>query len=239
MLDYFTRQRALFSKVLSQSPLYWKISPQTYSRYIQMMKILPSIVSGQVLDAGAGNLTSKVLLKQFAGKYESMDITRHCEEIDFLGDIQDMNFIPDGKYDVVYSSQVLEHVPRPWDAVDEIFRIVKPGGCAIITVPHLSALHEEPHDYYRYTPYSLNFLLSSAGFNNVRVYKMGGLLSFIIHPFCMFFVLLFWRLPVIKWVVFWINFVVLVFPSMMIDRLFGLEKKYPANIMVIGSKDAV
>ncbi len=42
---------------------------------------------------------------------------------------------PDSTYDIVLCSHVLEHVPRDRVAMKEIFRILKPGGWAILQVP--------------------------------------------------------------------------------------------------------
>lgn len=40
---------------------------------------------------------------------------------------------PDGTFDVVYSSNVLEHVPDPWAMADEMVRVTRPGGIAVIS----------------------------------------------------------------------------------------------------------
>lgn len=49
-------------------------------------------------------------------------------------DVTDIQF-PDGYFDVVYCSHVLEHVPDDRRAIRELLRVVKPGGWAIIMVP--------------------------------------------------------------------------------------------------------
>ena len=66
-------------------------------------------------------------------------------------------------------------------ALKEFQRVLKPGGYLILTVPHLSWLHNEPHDYYRYTPHGLRFLLARAGFQDKYIVPAGGLLSFLGH----------------------------------------------------------
>lgn len=38
-----------------------------------------------------------------------------------------------GSFDLTYSSNVLEHVQRPWDLADEMLRVTKPGGTAVIS----------------------------------------------------------------------------------------------------------
>lgn len=51
-------------------------------------------------------------------------------------DVRSTSF-PDDYFDFVFSSDVLEHVPHPEHAFREIFRILKPGGRFIFTVPFL------------------------------------------------------------------------------------------------------
>lgn len=50
-------------------------------------------------------------------------------------DLQGLSF-PDASFDIVLSSDVLEHVPDPYLAHQEIFRVLKPGGRHIFTVPY-------------------------------------------------------------------------------------------------------
>lgn len=50
-------------------------------------------------------------------------------------DLQRLSF-PDGKFDIILSSDVLEHMPDPYAAHREIFRVLKPGGRHIFTAPY-------------------------------------------------------------------------------------------------------
>jgi SAM-dependent methyltransferase len=49
-------------------------------------------------------------------------------------DLTDID-MPDGSFDVVYASHVLEHIPDDVQAMSEILRILRPGGWAILQVP--------------------------------------------------------------------------------------------------------
>lgn len=50
-------------------------------------------------------------------------------------DLQALGF-GDASFDIVLSSDVLEHVPDPYQAHREIFRVLKPGGRHVFTVPY-------------------------------------------------------------------------------------------------------
>jgi SAM-dependent methyltransferase len=49
-------------------------------------------------------------------------------------DIMDIKF-PDGYFDVIYCSHVMEHIPDDKKAMREFYRVLKPGGWTIILVP--------------------------------------------------------------------------------------------------------
>jgi SAM-dependent methyltransferase len=67
----------------------------------------------------------------------------------------------------------MEHVPEPSQFLGEIYRVLKPGGVVIMTTPFLVPLHEEPHDYYRYTRHAIQYLLTKSGFKNIEIEPFG------------------------------------------------------------------
>ncbi len=72
-------------------------------------------------------------------------------------DIQDMPY-EDNTFDYVIADQVLEHVRKPWIAVEEVRRVLKEGGLSILTSCLLHPVHGIPYDYFRYTPAGLESL---------------------------------------------------------------------------------
>jgi SAM-dependent methyltransferase len=85
--------------------------------------------------------------------------------------------LPDASFDVVVLTQVLEHVRRPAVVIAEIARVLRPGGRLLATVPFVWELHEEPHDYWRFTPYALAALLEDAGLEAVEIAPRSDSLS--------------------------------------------------------------
>jgi SAM-dependent methyltransferase len=75
-------------------------------------------------------------------------------------------------FDAVVCTQVLEHVAEPWLVLEEFHRVIRPGGRLWLTTPLVWFLHEEPHDYYRYTSHGLRYLLARAGFEAIEVTPM-------------------------------------------------------------------
>jgi SAM-dependent methyltransferase/predicted O-methyltransferase YrrM len=85
--------------------------------------------------------------------------------------------LEDGGFDVVLLTQVLEHVLRPAAVLHEIARVLRPGGRLFATVPFVWELHEEPHDYWRFTNHALAALLEDAGFAEYAIEPRSDSLS--------------------------------------------------------------
>ncbi|MDY7012477.1 MAG: class I SAM-dependent methyltransferase [Cyanobacteriota bacterium] len=72
----------------------------------------------------------------------------------------------EGEFDCVLSDQVLEHIEgNPQAAIDETFRVLKPGGIAIHTTCFINPVHKCPGDFWRYTPDALKLLCQN--FNTI------------------------------------------------------------------------
>ena len=61
------------------------------------------------------------------------------------------------------SVQVLEHTPHPAALMAEMSRVLAPDGLLILTAPFQFRLHEQPHDYFRYSPHGLRQLCADVG----------------------------------------------------------------------------
>lgn len=137
---------------------------------------------GLVLDAGSGRGGWREVIARGGGVRESVDIVeRPGESLTWIADLAHMKEVPDNRYDCVICHQVLEHVQRPWQALEEIVRVLKPGGAFVTSVPHLSRLHDLPHDYFRYTPNGLASLLEACGLELVDLEPYGGVFCFLHH----------------------------------------------------------
>jgi SAM-dependent methyltransferase len=79
---------------------------------------------------------------------------------------------PDDSFDAVLCTQVLEHVENPDFLVQEIDRVLKSNGSALINVPFIYPLHGLPWDYQRFTPEKFSKLLNN--YRNFDVKTIGG-----------------------------------------------------------------
>jgi SAM-dependent methyltransferase len=76
----------------------------------------------------------------------------------------------------VIADQVLEHVPRPADAVRNIYAMVADGGSAMVATPFLFRVHARPYDFNRWTPAGLRQLLVDGGFagSDIETHSWGN-----------------------------------------------------------------
>lgn len=66
---------------------------------------------------------------------------------------------PDNSFDFVITDQVLEHIAGdPQQAINESWRVLRPGGIAVHTTCFINPVHKEPGDYWRFTPDALRLL---------------------------------------------------------------------------------
>lgn len=85
-----------------------------------------------------------------------------------------------GQFDLVFSSQVLEHVPDDAAVLAECARVLRTGGELVLSVPFYWPLHEEPHDHRRFTSHGLQRALPAAGFEVVDIMADSGSLTMVV-----------------------------------------------------------
>jgi SAM-dependent methyltransferase len=205
---------------------YFSLSPAGLTLLRALKPLVKEHCRGRVLDAGAGRGAYRDMLLQHAKEYVGMDVSQSTAT-SVVGDAQCLP-LTDTSFDTVFCSQVLEHVPRPWNALAEMKRVLKPGGHLILTVPHISWLHNEPHDYYRYTKHGLRFLLNQAGFEEVKMKPAGGLLSLLGHIPATVLMNLTYGVPVLHPLVrvlnrFWVSVVSALDESVEKKKIFALN----------------
>ena len=131
---------------------------------------------GRLVDIGCGEKPYRDLLAPFVTEHVGVDHSGTPHRLDRVDVTAGAYEIPLGSasFDTALLTEVLEHLEDPGAALRETYRLLRPGGKIILTTPFAWVLHETPRDFYRYTPYGLQHLLTTAGFADVSVFPIGG-----------------------------------------------------------------
>ena len=66
--------------------------------------------------------------------------------------------------DTLICLNVLEHIEDSGPVLDELNRVLKPGGELVLSIPFLYPLHDEPRDFVRLTRHGLALLADNSNF---------------------------------------------------------------------------
>lgn len=235
LLEQIRRNRASLSEAIGEGR-YEDFSALNASRFRHTRRCIADHAAGRVLDVGCGHMPFRSDVLRYADSYEGFDVERRKEGVEHVGDVQEMDGVPSGAYDTVLCLEVLEHVPRPDRAVRELARVLRPGGRLILSVPHLSRLHEEPNDFYRYTRYGVERLLACADLEEVEIVAHAGLFSFLAHQASTVLMGLVWSVPGLRQGAYGINRLLLVHLPLWLDARLDAGGLFAAGYVAVGRK---
>jgi SAM-dependent methyltransferase len=117
---------------------------------------------GPVLEVGAFQVEGQEALANlrpfFAGKsYLGVD-QRAGPGVDELADVENLPYA-DGSFGTVLALSTFEHVAHFWRGFEEVRRVLRPDGALLVACPFYFHVHDEPCDYWRFTPAALEVLL--------------------------------------------------------------------------------
>lgn len=149
------------------------LSPHAIARQAlrRALAAVAAVPRGTLLDLGCGS-------KPYAGLFPGvrwhlgLDVEQRGGA-DVIGSALHLP-VKDGGVDSILATELLEHLPEPAVLFREVHRALRPGGVLLLTTPQVWGLHEEPHDYYRFTRYGLAHLARAAGFQVIDVIPSCG-----------------------------------------------------------------
>ena len=127
---------------------------------------------GILIDVGCGEKPFYPVIRPFVDRYFGVEIPTTYAEVNRKVQVLMKNFILPFKpcsADTVLLTQVLEHTYEPVRLLASIKPVLKDDAYLVVTVPKSNPVHEEPYDYFRYTPFSLRKMMDDAGLETVSL----------------------------------------------------------------------
>ncbi len=140
-------------------------------------------MNGKILEVGCGEGRGVELLAPTATEYVAIDkirdiinlLRKKYPGISFIhAFVPPFGDIPSGHFDTVVSFQVIEHIKNDRLFLEEIYRVLRPGGIALLTTPNRKkTLTRNPWHIREYTASELQQLAAGV-FNRVEIKGIAG-----------------------------------------------------------------
>ncbi|MEO8513194.1 MAG: class I SAM-dependent methyltransferase [Ignavibacteria bacterium] len=143
---------------------YYYVSILTRKAY---EKVIPGLLKEnknlKILDYGCGVMPYKHLFEGYIGKYTGVDVGNNPKAEINIQSGETLPFMND-EFDIVLSSQVLEHVKDVEQYMNECYRVLKNNGYLLLSTHGTWQYHASPYDYHRWTSIGLKNLLEIHNF---------------------------------------------------------------------------
>jgi SAM-dependent methyltransferase len=150
-------------------------------RHNKVIEIFCKYKFEKILDVGCGDGNFSIMIKEAckAGVVYGIEATeKGVESANNNGVIAhqldiDMGVFPfkDGYFDAVFAGEIIEHLFDPDHFLDEIYRVLRPGGVLVLTTPNLASIHNRIALVFGYQPFPMGI---SSRFNEGRMYEPGS-----------------------------------------------------------------
>ena len=185
-----------YSSEVYYETYYWdqNLEPPAFvqSRLEEIVaEFAPYRQTNRLLDigCGAGNLLRAARKSGWdaQGVDVAVNAAKHVRELGFevfRGELRDAHF-PAGHFDVITAAELLEHLPDPRAELNEIVRLLRPGGLFWTTTPHACGLAARvlglkwrcispPEHLQLFSANGLKSLMRDVGFREIRVQTTGS-----------------------------------------------------------------
>jgi SAM-dependent methyltransferase len=150
----------------------------------------PYFSSGRLLDIGFGSAIMMRVAQAKGWRVSGVEVSKTAVEYAekcgfevFHGELQEAKY-PDGFFDVITASEIIEHCPQPEILLDEVIRILRPGGLFWATTPSAGSLSFKltgldwtiicpPEHLQLFSKKAIRLIMKKAGFSQVKIQTSG------------------------------------------------------------------
>lgn len=158
----------------------WKFNWLANHKIIRALERARAHARGDLLDMGCGRKPFAPLFDGRIRRYWGTDLSVSPylggARLDAYARAEQQPF-RDGSFDTAMGLSMLTYLPEPVRMIREAHRVLRPGGTLILEFTQMVPLHDEPHDFFRFTRYGAEYLLREGGFEPLEYIPIGGLWS--------------------------------------------------------------
>jgi len=149
-----------------------RVGPVHFQPLELELEHLKPFVKGAVVNAGCGYRDiTPLLLQMGATSVVNVDLTLPWTQFAVRGNLEMLPFASD-RFDTVLCNAVLEHVKSLDGVMEELARVLRPGGHLILAIPFLQPYHEAPTDFRRFTREGMKQLGDRFALRTVALYPV-------------------------------------------------------------------
>lgn len=134
---------------------------QSVMEWVSTVVAEHDLADRRVLEVGSRDINGTVR-PLFRGEYVGVDMLPG-PGVDMVVEPGVLPF-PQESFDAVVTTEMLEHDPFFWRTMQDMTRVLAPGGLLVLTTRGIGfPYHEYPSDYWRFTTASINLLFNWVG----------------------------------------------------------------------------
>lgn len=140
-------------------------------------ELINKYIKGKILDCGCGSVPYFEIYKNQVSEVVCLDLKSpegRINHLDIEADLNNKLPLPDNSFDSILLTDVLCHVHKPFELINELSRILKPGGHLFIATPFQAWMSDYPHQYFHATDRALELMCKEAGLKVVELESYGG-----------------------------------------------------------------
>lgn len=173
----------LWRKLSGATPVrwsFWRFNWLANHKVLAAAERTRPYARGALLDVGCGSMRAREWYRGRITHYYGVDlaVSPYLEDARLTA-IARGEQLPfrSGSMDTVLGISMLTCLAEPERLIAEAHRVLRPGGTLILEFTQMAPLHDEPHDYFRFTRFGAKHLLERGGFEIVEVLPIGGLMA--------------------------------------------------------------
>jgi SAM-dependent methyltransferase len=172
--------RRLWRRITGGTPgkrSFWRYSWIATAQVIAAAERVRPHVRGLMLDVGCGSMRARGWYRDHLRGYVGIDLVQTPypdTRVDVFARGEAMPFRA-ASFDTVFGMSMLTCLTEPLQLLLEARRVLRDDGVLVMEFTQMAPLHDEPHDYFRFTRLGARWLCERAGFEIVECVPIGGL----------------------------------------------------------------